>query len=445
MIMNNVRKSLFWGRDYLQGAPIHTHLQNIQQVSADSSLLAEHQAQQIKSLLTHAVQTTDYYKNYDGSGRIQDFPVVNKNIIRESFEQFESQIFKGKKLRLVQTSGSTGTPFQIFQNTSKRQRVLAEVIYFNSLVGYHVGTRYAFVVAAGSIHRENAVSRFIKNKVEFSLNTLDFASSEEQRLTLLKDKNIEILIGNPSVINDLARHVIAQGDTPEDFGVKGVLCISEPLYPNMRDTIRTAFNCPVLSRYSNEECGVLAYECPTSNQFHLNTASYFFETLDFDSDRPTPPGTPGRIVVTDLYNYALPMIRYDTGDIGSILPSDSPQFATPILQSLEGRRVDTVYDTAGRRLIIFAFDGTFEALGRLGVMKQFQFIQEDRTRYRLRLCVNETFSQEASVIEKLKQILGADAQIEIDYVDEIPVLNSGKRKYIVSLYDPSKEDSPVSN
>jgi phenylacetate-CoA ligase len=201
----------------------------------------------------------------------------------------------------------------------------------------------------------------------------------------------------------------------------------------------------VLSRYSNEECGVLAYECPICHQFHLNNASYFFEILALDRDEPTSPDAPGRIVVTDLYNYALPMIRYDTGDIGSIIPNDCSQFATPILNSLEGRRVDTVYDTTGRRLMIFAFDGIFERLGRLGLMKQFQFIQEERTRYRLRLCVNERFSQEEeSVIEKLKQILGADAQIEIDYVDEIPVLNSGKRKYIVSLYDPSKEYVPLS-
>ncbi|MBG1245568.1 phenylacetate--CoA ligase family protein [Nostoc sp. NZL] len=445
MIATNARKALFWGLDYMQGAPIYTHLCNIQQVTADVSLLGEHQAQQLKSLLTHAVQTTDFYKNYDAFGQLEDFPVVDKNMIRESFEKFESRVFKGRKLRIVQTSGSTGTPFQIVQNLNKRQRVLAELIYFNSLIGYYVGTRYAFVVAAGSIHRENMVSLLIKNKVEFSLNTIDFASSEQQRLTLLKDKNIKILIGNPSVIYDLARHVIAQGDTSTDFGVKGVLCVSERLYPNMRDTIQKAFDCLVLSRYSNEECGVLSHECPACGQFHLNTASYFFETLALDRDEPTSPGTPGRIVITDLYNYALPMIRYDTGDIGSIIPNDCPQFATPILYSLEGRRVDTVYDTAGRRLMIFAFDGIFETLGRLGVMKQFQFIQEEQTRYRLRLCVNERFSQEESVIEKLKQILGTDAHIKVDYVDEIPVLNSGKRKYIVSLYDPSKEVLTSSN
>jgi phenylacetate-CoA ligase len=438
MIMSNARQALFWSLDYVSGAPIHNHLRNIQQVSRDGSVLAEHQTKQLQSLLNHAVQTTDYYKNYDSSGRIEEFPVVNKNIIRDSFERFESTTFKGKKLKTMQTSGSTGTPFRVVQNASKRQRVLAELIEFNALAGYRVGTRYAFVVSAGSIHREKPIGLFMKNKVEFSVYTLDLNSAETQRQILLKDKQIEVIIGNPSVIYDLARHIIAQGDHPSSFGVKGVLCISEQLYPNMRDTIRKAFDCPVLSRYSNEECGVLAYECPTCGRYHLNTASYFFETLAFDRDEPTSPGTSGRIVVTDLYNYALPMIRYDTGDIGLIVSSDCPQFCTPILQSLEGRRVDTVYDTSGRRLIIFAFDATFERLGSL--VKQFQFVQEGKTRYRLRLCVNETFSQEQSVVEQLKKILGDDAQIEIDYVEEIPVLNSGKRKYIVSLYDPSKPD-----
>lgn len=441
-IATTARKALFWTLDYFKGSPIHTHLRQIQQVTADRSLLAESQAQQIQSLLNHAVSTTDYYQNYRSVDRLQNFPIVNKNIIRESFASFASTAFNGKKLRVVQTSGSTGTPFQIVQNSTKRHRVVAELLYFNALVGYRVGSRYAFVVSANPLHRESEIGLLIKNKVEFSTCALDIFAAEQQRLTL-KNQQIEILIGNPSVIYELARHILSQGDPPSSFGVKGVLCISEPLYPNMRDTIRKAFDCPVLSRYSNEECGVLAAECPTCGKFHLNTASYLFETLELDRDAPTSLGAPGRIIVTDLYNYALPMIRYDTGDIGSIVPSNCPQFATPILQSLDGRRVDTVYDIAGRRIMWWAFDRIFERLGSL--VKQFQLIQEYKTRYRLRLCVNETFAQEQFVIEQLKQILGADAQIEIDYAEEIPVLNSGKRKYIVSLYDPSAENLSMSN
>lgn len=437
MITSTARQALFWSLDYISGSPIHNHLRNIRQVTEDVSLLAEHQAQQLKSLLNHAVQTTDYYKNYDSSGLVENFPVVNKNIIRDSLPQFQSSVFKGKKLKVMETSGSTGTPFRVVQDSSKRQRVLAELIYFNSLVGYRVGIRHAFFRTIEFSFKKTWVKLFMQNEVEFDVRIQDFASFEGQRQTLLKDKRIEIIIGYSSVIYDLARHIISQGDPPTSFGVKGVLCLSEPLYSNMRDTIRKAFDCQVLSRYSNQECGVLGYECPTCGRFHLNTASYFFETLDWERDEPTSHGTSGRIVVTDLYNYALPMIRYDTGDIGSIIPSDCPQFGTPILQSLEGRRLDSIYDTAGKRLVPFVFDEIFERLGRL--IKQYQFIQEGKTSYRLRLCVNETFSQEQSVVEQLKKILGDDAQIEIDYVDEIPVLNSGKRKYIVSLYDPSVE------
>jgi phenylacetate-CoA ligase len=445
-IGTTIRSAIYWGIDFFSGSPVRRHLHNIQLVSKNGSLLAEHQAQQLKSLLNHAVQTTDYYKNYDTSGMLKVFPVINKNIIRESFAQFQSSIFKGKKLKVMETSGSTGAPFRVVQDSNKRQRVLADLIEFNSLVGYRVGTRHAFFRTIEPSFSKSSIKRFMQNEIEFNVRLQDSVSFEQQRKRLLKDKNIEIIIAYSSVIYNLARHIISQGDTPKSFGVKGVLCLAEPLYPNMRDTIHKAFDCIVLSRYSNQECGVLAYECPICSRFHLNTASYFFETLDLDRDEPISPGTSGRIVVTDLYNYALPMIRYDTGDIGSVIPSDCPRFETPILQSLEGRKLDSIYDTAGRRLIPWVFNVIFETLNTSGVLiKQFQFIQEGKTRYRLRLCVNETFSQELFVVEQVKKTLGDDAQIEVEYVEEIPVLNSGKRKFIVSNYKPAVDDIPKSN
>jgi phenylacetate-CoA ligase len=447
MIGTTIRSAIFWSLDYLSGSPVRRHLHNIQLVSKNGSLLVEHQAQQLKLLLNHAVQTTDYFKNYDRSGMLKVFPVINKNIIRESFAQFQSSVFKGKKLNVMETTGSTGTPFRVVQNSNKHNRVQAEVIHSLSLIGYQVGTRYAWTIAEGSLHREKRIGLFSKNKVELCQYVLDFDSAERHLKTLLNDQRIEIIIGYSSVLFDLARHILTQGTSSASFGVKGVLCCSEPLYPQMREAIRKAFNCPVLSRYSNEECGVLAYECPTCRQFHLNTASYFFETLDLDRDEPTAPGTPGRIVVTDLYNYALPMIRYDTGDIGAIIPSSCTQFSTPILQSLEGRRGDALYDTSGRRVMMFSFDFIFEKLGRLGKVKQFQLIQEGRDTYRLRICANDPLSDEigSDVITRLKAILGADAQVDIEYANEIPVLNSGKRRYIVSNYKPDDHNIPLSS
>ncbi len=443
MIGATVRNAIFWGRDYLSGSTVRRHLRDIQRLSQDAALQSEHQARQLGRLLNHAAQTTPYFIQQRGRASLENFPVTNKNVIRESNNTILSTTFRGKRLRVAETSGSTGTPLRVVQDPNKRQRVVAEVIHANALIGYKVGTRYAWTIASGSLHRESRLGLFLKNKVELSQYTLDAETATKHCLTLQNDKNIEIIMGYPSVLSELAHHILEHHISPASFGVKGVLCLSEPLYPSMRETIREAFQCPVLSRYSNEECGVLAYECPTCSQLHLNTASYVFETLALDKDEATPMGVPGRIVITDLYNYALPMIRYDTGDIGSIVPSSCPQFAAPVLQSLEGRRIDALYDTAGHRVVAFAFDFIMERLGRLGKVKQFQIIQEEQKDFRLRICANTPLSSETEgdVLARLKAILGTDARIEIGYVDEIPVLNSGKRKYLINNYHPASRDT----
>lgn len=356
MIGASVRKAVFWGRDYLTGSPVRRHLSNIERISRNADQLSGHQKSQLQRLLDHAVKTTDFYGACKGFTSLNDFPVIDKNIIRESNGRILSKAFKGKKLITAQTNGSTGTPFRVVQNFDKRYRVLAEVIHSNALIGYQIGTRYAWTIASGSLDREKKIGLFMKNKVELTQNTLGPESAERHLQTLKKDRGIKIIMGYSSVLYDLARHIIARDMSPDSFGIEGILCLSEPLYPNMRDSIQRAFDCPVLSRYSNEECGVLAYECPACGRFHLNSASYLFETLALERDEPTLPGTIGRIVVTDLFNFALPMIRYDTGDLGSIVPNSCPHFATPMLQSLEGRRTDVLWDTAGRRVMMFSFD-----------------------------------------------------------------------------------------
>jgi phenylacetate-CoA ligase len=440
MIFTNIRGPIFWGLDFLSGSPVCRHLHNIRVVSKNAALLSAHQIKQVQLLLDHAVKTTDFFKNYDKIKDLKNLPVINKNIIRESYNHFLSNVYKGKKLRIVETTGSTGTPFQVVQNSNKRKRVIAEVIHANMLIGYRVGTRYAWTITGSALDGENRIVLFVKNKVELSQNILDYDSIENIHKILLKDRKIELLMGHSSVLFDLAKHILALGTPASSFGIKGVLCLSEILYNKMRETIQQAFNCPVLTRYSNEECGVLAYECPTCRQFHLNSASYIFETLELDRDEPVPYGASGRIVVTDLYNYALPMIRYDTGDIGIIASNSCTQFSTPILKSLEGRRIDTIYDTSGHAVMIFSIDFIFDKLSALVNVKQFQFIQENRNTYLLRICANTSLTDEicSQVVSRLKSILGSDALIRIEYVNEIPILNSRKRKYIVSNYNPIK-------
>lgn len=125
--------------------------------------------------------------------------------------------------------------------------------------------------------------------------------------------------------------------------------------------------------------------------------------MKLDSDEPTEPGEAGRIVITDLFNYAFPMIRYDTGDLGILDNSDPNEL--PKLKEIYGRVRDCVYATDGR--LISPAKVSVMMWGSDGV-KQWQFIQETKMNYVLKLNCEKRVDAEV-YIEKFKALLGKNA------------------------------------
>lgn len=206
-----------------------------------------------------------------------------------------------------------------------------------------------------------------------------------------------------------------------------------------RRIIENAFNCPVLGRYSCEEFGVLAHECLPEKNYHLNTASYYFEILASDGDRPVQPGEPGRVIVTDLFSHAMPLIRYDTGDL-AVLGKDCPcGLRTPVLERIEGRHTEMIYDTSGRMVsplaMITPIARTIEGIF------QFQFIQKEQKKYCLKIVPMSIYPYDRAglIKEKLLAVLGPEAEIDFEYLESIKPLPSGKRPYIVNKYKANTE------
>jgi len=183
----------------------------------------------------------------------------------------------------------------------------------------------------------------------------------------------------------------------------------------------------VLSRYSNNENGILAQEDRNvTSKFIINSASYYIEIFDLNKDIPISPGKSGRIVVTDLHNYAMPLIRYDTGDIGTMQLDDNNM---PYLQSIAGRKLDLIYDTKGN---IVPSHVSYK-LCKYGDYKQFQLVQYGEKEYLIKLNTDKKVD-ECVMIAEYKEYFGQDASITIEYVDEIPLLSSGKRKEVLNTY-----------
>jgi len=134
------------------------------------------------------------------------------------------------------------------------------------------------------------------------------------------------------------------------------------------------------------------------------------------------------VVVTDLFNYSMPMIRYDTGDIACF---ENNKDNIPAFKKVEGRKVDVVYNTKGELLSLHVIGSL---MAKYSDLKQFQFIQEGKTDYVIRLNTAVEFQSVSQLVRECKACLGENSHIQVAYLDEIPLLASGKRREVVNNY-----------
>ncbi len=424
-----MRNRGFWTIDWLKGRTVRKHyidIKNTMQRKENVNKARE----SLQSLLTHATQNCSFYAPFANTP-ISEFPIIDKDLIRSRHSEFLAKPFVTAKLHRMSTSGSTGTPFSVVQNYEKRSRVLAEIVYFGELCGYTIGQRYAFIRSWNSQSRKSPLESFLQNLIAIDTSRLDEESLETMRSLLKRDKRLSCILGYASSLDLLAQHLLEKGETPESFKrMKVVISGSEILSDKARRNLKRVFGCNVVSRYSNQENGLIAQEV-SDNVFLINRASYYLEFLKPNSNEHARPGELSRIVLTDLFNYAMPMIRYDTGDLAIF--DEHPDYGR-VITSIEGRVLDFFYDTQDRLLSPSAITVQMWKFDRL---RQFQFIQDGRAKYLLKVNGARGVYEDDDFIEVIENIVGKNANITIEHVDGIPQLQSGKFRQVICNYRPS--------
>ncbi|MFS0645397.1 hypothetical protein [Siminovitchia sp. 179-K 8D1 HS] len=433
---NRIRNLAFWFIDTLKGGNVrdyYINLKEIEEADSDSPLIKEKQKKAIEQLVKHAISTTKYYKSNYTNRSFDQFPIINKNIIRSQQKDFISESYKNTKLITMQTSGSTGTPFICYQNPEKKKRVIAELIYYNEKLGYFVGKNLIFLRSlSAESSNSKKILRFLQNQTLINVSELDDEVIEKMlREVERKSANGSVLMSYASTL-DAFRDYFMRTDKKYNFNISGIISGSEMLYDETRDVMEKVFKCKCVSRYSNQENGILGQDNIENNTFLINEAHYFIEIFKMDKDIPAEPGEVGRIVITDLYNYAMPMIRYDTGDIGAIKYIEVNSVKKKVIYNFGGRKIDMVYTVDGTILSPHKISVTFWSFSDI---KQFQFLQLGPQEYQVILNVEPTFKEEIKVAEKLYNLLGKSAVITFSYVNDIPALSSGKRKYIMNKWE----------
>lgn len=375
-------------------------------------------------LLIHAASTTIFYKPYEKAKSITDFPVVNKNIIKTNFSQFESALYKSQKKLEVKTSGSTGSPFSTFQNKEKILRNTADNLYFANKAGYSIGNKLYYFRMWRAFEQKGLLSRLAQNVIPIDVFNLNDGFFKNFLMEISKNKSPMSWIGYASAFDKLCKYLDTNNYTPITCNLQSVIAISEILPQQTKISLKKYFGVDTVSRYSNIENGIIAQQFPNTPYFVINTASYHIEILHLNSNNPVKNGEKGRIVVTDLFNYCVPMIRYDTGDIGCMEIING----NPVLSQIEGRKTDTIFNTKGEIIT----NGIAYIINNYHELKQCQLIQKDVKNYLFKINIEGHFANEKTFKSDFKSYLGNDAIIDIEYVDEIPLLASGKRRVLVN-------------
>jgi phenylacetate-CoA ligase len=330
---------------------------------------------------------------------------------------------------MVATSGSTGTPFKVVQDSNKVSRNAADNLYFSQLAGYTLGNKLYYFRMWNAFEKKGLLSRWALNMVPVDVFDLtdDYLKTFFEKLRLNKTK--KSWLGYASTFETLCKYLDKTNATPIKCNLKSVIAISESLTPYTKETLKKYFNVNTVSRYSNVENGIIAQQLTNTSYFLINTASYVVEILDFNSNKPLDYGKTGRIVVTDLYNYAMPLIRYDTGDVGAIELINNQL----VLTSVEGRKIDAITNTKGEIIA----NNILLLLNKYHELNQCQLIQKADKQYLFKINIDGPFKNEAGFIAEFKTHLGHDATIDIAYVNEIPMLASGKRRVMVNEINQS--------
>jgi len=250
----------------------------------------------------------------------------------------------------------------------------------------------------------------------------------EEVIRIAHKRGVAYLTGRPRSLQELASAALRAG---ERLPLKALLTFGTATTSDERADCQAAFGAPMLGGYASKEAGLMAYDCPVCGHMHLNSDAVFVEVVD-DDGRVVPPGTQGRIVVTPLFNFAQPLIRYEQGDLGVLGASGQCGRSLPLLTRIVGRTTDLFRFPDGQ---VIAPSIPVEFGRRMGA-EAWQLVQVAplavEVRYVPRL---DAPRDEAAFEAAVHQLVRADLAVTFRVLDRMPEGPGGKFQQYVSLVE----------
>lgn len=405
------------------------------------------QKQRLYNLLERSIDTIPYYKEIANKNKIKisqktiyedlrKFPVLTKQEIRKYYPDIYN-MNNTKKFRYNSSGGSTGEPLKLIQDESF---IMQSTKWLDTITGYMIGDR---VIKLWGSEKE-----ILDNKKDWKRYWIDriinrtiilnsFKMTENDMYSYVKKINQykpNTIICYVQSIYEMALFI--KKHSLHIFVPERIIVSAGTLYEEMRYAIEAVFKgSKVFNRYGSREVSDIAIECEKQNGLHINLFTQYVEILD-ENDQPVPPGVSGRIVITNLVNYTMPLIRYDIGDIGVLSEETCPcGRGLPLLKQVKGRTVNQFKLLDGTLIDGEYFTHLFYGISSI---EKFQVYQKAYDEVIVYIIIDSaekdfdfmTFSK--NITRKIKLVMEESCDVKVKKVNDIPTLPSGKYVYTYS-------------
>ena len=419
-------------------AALMYQLEQSQWLPADSIALRQHE--QLVETATHAETHSVYFRSrmqaaglrpeqlstLDGLRRL---PVMRRRDVQAAGETlFCTQIPRAHApVAESSTSGSSGEPVVV------KRTAVSRLMWLALTLREHLWQQRDFRGRLAVIRNDYLQS----DQVDFptwgppasllfetgASHALAVRAGVARQLEWLQSIDPEYLLVYPSNLAELIDRFEQRGlRLPR---LRQIRTINETLTPDVRAAARRILGAGIADTYSSAEVGVIAVQCPVSGLYHVMAESLIVELLD-EQDKACVPGQVGRVVVTDLHNFATPLIRYDLGDYAEMADACPCGRGLPALKRIAGRRRNMVRLPDGRTL--------WPAIGglpysKIAPIRQFQFVQRELEVIEVRLVCDAplTAEQERRMGDVILEALDFPFKLQFCYFQgQIPRGPGGK-------------------
>jgi phenylacetate-CoA ligase len=359
-------------------------------------------------------------------------PILSRSMIVNECERLKAANIAEDRFCANSTGGSSGEPLRFYDDREGSEAGNALIWRAEKWLGVELGDRRAYFWGAsfdltpfeGFVGK---VRSWSTNRLMLPAWRLQQGNAEEflQRLFRFRP---QLLICYAGAAYEWARLLNFQNHHVP--GLKAIILSAETLHDAWRQPIEATFGAPVFNRYGGRDIKFIAQECLAREGLHVNAEGSYVEIIR--DGRPAPRGEVGEVIVTRLDNYAMPFIRYGSGDLGVWGDAIcSCGRGLPLLVRIDGRVQDVILTADGMNV-----SGLFFAhlMKDCLDVKEFQIHQTAYDRLLIKLVTEPrgTLLSQPRIEQAIRDYMGSQMRVDFEFVDQIPSTKSGKRRITIS-------------